>query len=103
MPGDRTRAHPGLDRDGRRPSRTALRSSGREAAIVYTSAEPSLTTEKARALGIKEVIGEFTAGGFATTSGENIRLVAEKISRGKGQRCDRAAGRDLRAERVHRN
>ena len=72
-------------------------------AIVYTSAEPSLTTEKARALGIKEVIGEFTAGGFATTSGENIRLVAEKISRGKGQRCDRAAGRDLRAERVHRN
>ena len=42
--------------------------------------EPALTTEKAQALGIKEVIGEFTTGGFAAASGENIRVVAEKVN-----------------------
>ena len=33
-----------------------------------------------QALGIKEVIGEFTTGGFAAASGENIRVVAEKVN-----------------------
>ena len=50
------------------------------AQIGYVLAEPALTTEKAQALGIKEVIGEFTTGGFAAASGENIRVVAEKAS-----------------------
>jgi len=58
----------------------ALLTPQREAAIVYTLAEPSLTTEKAQGLGIKEVIGEFTTGGFAAASGENIRVVAEKVN-----------------------
>ncbi|MET0965418.1 MAG: VanW family protein [Nakamurella sp.] len=58
----------------------ALLAPQREAAIVYTLAEPSLTTEKAQALGITEVIGEFTTGGFAAASGENIRVVAEKVN-----------------------
>ncbi len=39
-----------------------------------------MTTEKLQALGIKEVIGEFTTGGFAAASGENIRVVAEKVN-----------------------
>jgi len=42
--------------------------------------QPSLTTEQAQALGIKQVIGEFTTGGFATASGVNIRVVAEKVN-----------------------
>ena len=42
--------------------------------------QPSLTTEQAHALGIKQVIGEFTTGGFATASGVNIRVVAEKVN-----------------------
>ncbi len=50
------------------------------AAIGYVVAEPALTTDKAQALGIKEVIGEFTTGGFAAASGENIRVVAEKVN-----------------------
>ena len=44
--------------------------------------QPSLTTEQAQALGIKQVIGEFTTGGFATASGVNIRVVAEKVNGG---------------------
>ena len=50
------------------------------AAVVYSTTEPGLTTEGAQALGIKEVIGEFTTGGFAAASGENIRVVAEKVN-----------------------
>ncbi|WP_430334237.1 VanW family protein [Rhodococcus sp. ACT016] len=46
---------------------------------VYEPAEPALTTEGAKALGIREVIGEFTTGGFEYASGVNIRLAASAI------------------------
>ncbi len=59
---------------------TALRGDDRDATVVYATAQPSFTTEKAKSLGIKEVIGEFTTGGFAAASGENIRVVAEKVN-----------------------
>jgi len=58
----------------------ALRTAEHQAAVVYTYSDPSMTTEKLQALGIKEVIGEFTTGGFAAASGENIRVVAEKVN-----------------------
>ncbi|WP_281259441.1 VanW family protein [Prauserella shujinwangii] len=45
----------------------------------YTERPAALTTEEARALGIREVIGEFTTGGFAYDSGINIRVVAEEV------------------------
>src|SRR5207344_1757643 len=45
------------------------------APIGYVLTEPALTTDKAQALGIKEVIGEFTTGGFAAASGANISVV----------------------------
>ena len=47
---------------------------------IYEPAEPALTTEGAKALGIREVIGEFTTGGFEYASGVNIRLAAEAIN-----------------------
>jgi len=56
----------------------ALRGDHR-AVVGYAIAEPALTTEQAQALGITEVIGEFTTGGFAAASGVNIRVVAEKV------------------------
>ena len=59
---------------------TALRGDDRDATVVYATAQPSFTTEKAKSLGIKEVIGEFATGGFASASGENIRVVAEKVN-----------------------
>ena len=48
--------------------------------IVYATTEPALTTEEVQGLGINEVIGEFTTGGFAAASGVNIRVVAEKVN-----------------------
>lgn len=59
---------------------TALRADKRDVAVSYTTANPAFTTEQAKALGIKEVIGEFTTGGFAGASGVNIKVVAEKVN-----------------------
>ncbi|MDV6011096.1 vanomycin resistance protein VanB [Haloechinothrix sp. LS1_15] len=47
--------------------------------VIYTDDEPEVTTEEAEALGIDEVIGEFTTEDFAEDSGVNIRRVAEQV------------------------
>ncbi|WP_298181999.1 VanW family protein [Saccharomonospora sp.] len=52
----------------------------RELHATYEEQPAELTTEEAEDLGIKEVIGEFTTGGFAPDSGVNIRVVAEKVN-----------------------
>ncbi|XWO25205.1 VanW family protein [Rhodococcus sp. BGS-1C] len=52
----------------------------RTAEAVYEPAPPELTTERAEALGIKEVIGEYTTGGFEYASGVNIRLTADIVN-----------------------
>jgi vancomycin resistance protein YoaR len=54
--------------------------SGREVKAQYAKKPAKVTTEQANQLGIKEVIGEFTTGGFAPDSGQNIRTVAQKVS-----------------------
>jgi vancomycin resistance protein YoaR len=53
---------------------------GRELKMQYTTKPAKVTTDQANALGIKEVIGEFTTGGFAADSGTNIRVVAQKVN-----------------------
>ncbi|CAM3925300.1 VanW family protein [Kibdelosporangium persicum] len=57
----------------------AQKQDGRELKLQYTVKPAKVTTEQANALGIKEVIGEFTTGGFAPDSGVNIRTVAQKV------------------------
>ncbi|HVV12880.1 VanW family protein [Amycolatopsis sp.] len=52
----------------------------RELTAKYTNAPAKVTTEQANQLGINEVIGEFTTGGFAADSGVNIRTVAAKVN-----------------------
>ncbi len=52
---------------------------GRELKATYTAKPAKVTTEAANKLGIKEVIGEFTTGGFKPDSGINIRTVAEEV------------------------
>lgn len=52
----------------------------RTVAAVYEPKQPELTTEAAGKLGIVEVIGEFTSGGFEYASGVNIRLAAGEIN-----------------------
>jgi vancomycin resistance protein YoaR len=54
--------------------------SGRELKAEYTKKPAKVTTEQANQLGITEVIGEFTTGGFAVDSGKNIRTVASKVN-----------------------
>lgn len=53
---------------------------GREIKAQYAKKPAKVTTEQANQLGIKEVIGEFTTGGFAPDSGQNIRTVAQKVN-----------------------
>ncbi|MGW4634312.1 VanW family protein [Nocardia sp. NPDC004415] len=60
------------------PSLLSL-SGDRTVAAVYERIEPKLTTEAAEGLGITEMIGEFTTGGFSGPSGVNIRTVAAKV------------------------
>ncbi|MCP2250748.1 Vancomycin resistance protein YoaR, contains peptidoglycan-binding and VanW domains [Lentzea aerocolonigenes] len=52
----------------------------RELKFEYKHTPAKVTTEQANKMGIKEVIGEFTTGGFAAASGVNIRVVAEKVN-----------------------
>ena len=58
----------------------AVTTPNRSVELAYQLSDPAFSTEQANALGIKEVIGEFTTGGFAAASGENIRVVAEKVN-----------------------
>ncbi|WP_253854882.1 VanW family protein [Prauserella alba] len=51
----------------------------REITAKYDKQPAEITTKDAKQLGVKEVIGEFTTGGFAPDSGVNIRRVAEEV------------------------
>ncbi|WP_290052723.1 VanW family protein [Amycolatopsis solani] len=53
---------------------------GREVPAIYKDAPAKVTTEQANQLGVQEVVGEFTTGGFAADSGTNIRVVAQKVN-----------------------
>ncbi|PXY20673.1 VanW family protein [Prauserella muralis] len=55
------------------------RQDNRELTATYVKRPAKITTEDANKLGIKEVIGEFTTGGFASDSGVNIRQVAAEV------------------------
>jgi vancomycin resistance protein YoaR len=57
----------------------ALLSDERVWTIAYAETEPEFSTADAEAYGLTEVIGEFTTGGFAYASGQNVRVVAEKV------------------------
>ncbi|WP_369822051.1 VanW family protein [Saccharomonospora sp. CUA-673] len=52
----------------------------RELQAEYEEEPAEVTTEEAEGLGVKEVIGEFSTGDFASDSGVNIRRVAEQVN-----------------------
>ncbi|WP_433728813.1 VanW family protein [Nocardia sp. CA-129566] len=52
----------------------------RTAQAVYEKVDPKLTTEAANALGVNEMMGQFTTSGFSGPSGVNIRVVAQKVN-----------------------
>ncbi len=51
----------------------------RSVEVVTDTVRPRLDTRAANRLGVTEVVSEFTTSGFAAASGENIRIVAEKV------------------------
>lgn len=54
---------------------------GRDLPVVYSASKPSVTTDAAGALGIKEVVGEFTTtGGLAGPAATNNRTLAARVS-----------------------
>jgi vancomycin resistance protein YoaR len=53
---------------------------GRDLPVAYNATTPSVTTEAAGALGIKEVIGEFTTGGLSGPATTNNRTLADRVS-----------------------
>ncbi|HET6706400.1 VanW family protein [Amycolatopsis sp.] len=53
---------------------------GRDLPVVYSTSTPSVTTDAASALGIKEVIGEFTTGGLAGPAATNNQTLAARVS-----------------------
>ena len=63
------------------PVLDVLKAPGRhEVVATYHTTPAKVTTEQANQLGITEVIGEFSTGGFAADSGVNIRTVAQKVN-----------------------
>ncbi|WP_285477992.1 VanW family protein [Amycolatopsis sp. NBRC 101858] len=53
---------------------------GRDLPVVYSASKPGVTTDAAGALGIKEVVGEFTTGGLAGPAATNNRTLAARLS-----------------------
>ncbi|MQA61683.1 MAG: vanomycin resistance protein VanB [Actinophytocola sp.] len=59
----------------------AVKQSGeRTAPVGYSRPAAKVTTAELKKLGVSEVVGEFTTGGFAPDSGVNIRRVAEEVN-----------------------
>lgn len=52
----------------------------RDITVLYVPVPPKFTTEQANGLGIREVVSQFTTGGFEPASGVNIRRVAEQVN-----------------------
>ncbi|MGW4355742.1 VanW family protein [Nocardia sp. NPDC004582] len=48
--------------------------------VAYQQIQPKLSTEEAGKLGINEVVGSFTTGGFSGPSGVNIGVVSRKVN-----------------------
>ncbi|QRY83094.1 VanW family protein [Tsukamurella tyrosinosolvens] len=53
---------------------------GRTATAQFKAVEPKVSTAKAKELGVREVVSEFSTGGFSDASGVNIRRVAQQVN-----------------------
>ncbi|MEV6770623.1 VanW family protein [Nocardia sp. NPDC051030] len=52
----------------------------RSKTVVYEQIQPKLSTDDAEKLGVVQMVGSFTTGGFSGPSGVNIRTVARKVN-----------------------
>ncbi|SFP83062.1 Vancomycin resistance protein YoaR, contains peptidoglycan-binding and VanW domains [Amycolatopsis arida] len=58
----------------------ATRAEARELPVVYATRQPEVTTEEAHALGIHEVVGEFTTTGMVGEVAHNVAVLAEQVT-----------------------
>jgi vancomycin resistance protein YoaR len=56
------------------------RADGRDLSAVYDKTRPNITSEAASALGIKEVVSEYTTTGFSADVATNVQALAAKVS-----------------------
>ncbi|GAA5157518.1 MULTISPECIES: VanW family protein [Amycolatopsis] len=56
-----------------------VKADGRELPVRYRTTKPALTTEAANALGIREVVGEFSTGEPVEPAAANVRAMAAKV------------------------
>lgn len=57
-----------------------VKTGGRELPVRYQTAKPKLSTDDANALGIKEVVGEFSTGGLSGGAATNVQAMAAKVN-----------------------
>ena len=53
---------------------------GRDITAQYQTTKPKLSTDDANALGVKEVVGEFSTGGLSGAAAQNVQAMAAKIN-----------------------
>lgn len=52
----------------------------RDLKVAYQTKKPNLTTDAVNALGVKEVVGQFTTGGFSPEVAGNVRAAAAAVN-----------------------
>ena len=52
---------------------------GRDITAKYQTRKPQLSTDAANALGVKEVVGEFSTGGLSGPAAQNVQAMAAKV------------------------
>jgi len=53
---------------------------GRDLSVRYQTSKPKLSTDDANALGVKEVVGEFTTGALSGPAADNVRTMAARVN-----------------------
>ncbi|GAB2979077.1 VanW family protein [Amycolatopsis acidiphila] len=57
-----------------------VKADGREVPVRYQTQKPKLSTDDANALGVKEVVGEFSTGGLSGAAASNVQAMAAKVN-----------------------
>jgi vancomycin resistance protein YoaR len=57
-----------------------VKADGRELPVRYQTQKPKLSTDDANALGIKELVGEFSTGGLSGAAAGNVQAMAAKVN-----------------------
>ncbi|MTD59172.1 VanW family protein [Amycolatopsis pithecellobii] len=57
-----------------------VKTDGRDLPVQYRGQKPKLSTDDVNALGIKEIVGEFSTGGLSGAAATNVQAMAAKVT-----------------------